>query len=135
MPFFMGHVLELPLTAAQDYTVFHILGDFSTELWREQIDRVLGEHGLVSFIAHPDYLIDPKAREVYTELLGLLVRLRSERGVWVTLPSEIDHWWRTRREMKLVADWTSWRIEGPGSERARVAYARLQDGRVVYELA
>jgi hypothetical protein len=32
MPFFMGHVLELPLTAAQDYTVFHVLGDYSTRL-------------------------------------------------------------------------------------------------------
>ena len=41
MPYFMGHVLELPLTAAQDYTVFHVLGDYSTRLWQEQIDRVL----------------------------------------------------------------------------------------------
>ena len=41
MPFFMGHVLELPLTAAQDYTVFHVLDDYSTRLWQEQIDRVL----------------------------------------------------------------------------------------------
>ena len=63
MPFFMGHVLELPLTTAQDYTVFHVLGDYSTRLWQEQIDRILDENGLVSFIAHPDYLIEPRARE------------------------------------------------------------------------
>ena len=30
MPYFIGHVLELPLTTAQDYTVFHVLGDYST---------------------------------------------------------------------------------------------------------
>jgi len=90
MPFFMGHVLELPLTAAQDYTVFHVLGDYSTRLWQEQIDRVLEQNGLVSFIAHPDYLIDPRAREVYTELLRLLVGLRAERQVWTALPAEID---------------------------------------------
>ncbi len=41
MPFFLGHVLELPLTTAQDYTVFHVLGDYSTRLWQEQIDRIL----------------------------------------------------------------------------------------------
>jgi len=134
MPYFMGHVLELPLTAAQDYTVFHILGDYSTRLWQEQIDRILGEHGLVSFIAHPDYLIDPRAREVYTELLRLLAGLRTERRVWTALPSEIDQWWRNRREMRLVPDGESWRIEGPGSERARVACARLDGGRVVYEV-
>ena len=45
MPFFMGHVLELPLTAAQDYTVFHVLGDYSTRLWQEQIDLILGRTG------------------------------------------------------------------------------------------
>jgi hypothetical protein len=134
MPYFMGHVLELPLTAAQDYTVFHVLGDYSTRLWQEQIDRILDENGLISFIAHPDYLIEPRAREVYTDLLRLLVRLRAERKVWTALPSEIDQWWRNRREMRLVPDGNSWRVEGPGSERARVAYARLDGDRVVYEV-
>jgi hypothetical protein len=36
--------------------------------------------------------------------------------------------------MRLVPDGESWRVEGPGSDRARVAYARLEDGCVVYEL-
>jgi hypothetical protein len=134
MPFFIGHVLELPLTAAQDYTVFHILGDYSAQLWRQQIDRILVEHGLVSFITHPDYLIEPRARGVYFELLRLLTDLRAERGVWTALPSDIDQWWRNRREMHLVPDGSSWRVEGPGSARARVAYARLQGERVVYEV-
>ena len=49
-------------------------------------------------------------------------------------PSEIDQWWRNRREMRLVPDGESWRVEGPGSERARVAYARLEGERVVYEV-
>jgi hypothetical protein len=135
MPYFMGHVLELPLTASQDYTVFHILGQHSTRLWNEQIAIVLAEHGLLSFIAHPDYLIEPAARGLYTELLRTLVSLREDRGVWTALPSEIDRWWRARRAMRLVADGPSWRIEGPGSARARLAFARLRDGRVVYEVA
>jgi len=36
--------------------------------------------------------------------------------------------------MRLVPDGSSWRVEGPDSDRARVTYARLRDGRVVYEL-
>ncbi len=135
MPFFMGHVLELPLTASQDYTVFHILDDYSTRLWQEQIDAILAENGLASFIAHPDYLVEPRARQVYTELLGILANLRAERGVWIALPSEIDRWWRARRAMRLVPDGDSWRVEGPDSARARLAFARLKHGRVVYELA
>jgi hypothetical protein len=134
MPYFIGHVLELPLTAAQDYTVFQILGEYSTRLWQEQIDRILEQNGLISFIAHPDYLIDPRAREVYTELLSILVGLRAERQVWIAPPAEIDQWWRNRREMRLVPDGETWRVEGPDSARARVAYARLDGGRVVYEV-
>ena len=30
MPYFVGDILELPLTTAQDYTLFHILNDYST---------------------------------------------------------------------------------------------------------
>jgi hypothetical protein len=134
MPYFLGHLLELPLTATQDYTLFHILGDYSTRLWQEQIDRILAEHGLVSFNTHPDYLIEQRARNTYTELLRLLKSLREERHVWVAPPAEINQWWRDRREMRLVPDGESWRVEGPGSERARVAYARQMGERVVYEV-
>lgn len=134
MPYFNGHVLELPLTTAQDYTVFHVLGDYSTALWQEQIGKILAEHGLISFIAHPDYLVEPRACEVYTELLGLLDRLRTERGVWIAPPAEIDRWWRDRRAMTLVADGDTWRIKGAGSARARLAWARLEGDRVVYDV-
>jgi hypothetical protein len=134
MPFFINGVLELPLTTAQDYTVFHILGEYSTRLWQEQIDRILEQNGLVSLLAHPDYLTDPRARRVYADLLRLLAGLRTDRKVWTAPPSEIDQWWRDRRAMRLVQDGTSWRIEGPGSKRARVAYVRLEGDRTVCEV-
>jgi hypothetical protein len=134
MPFFMGHVLELPVTAAQDYTVFQILGEYSTRLWDRQIDRILCENGLISFIAHPDYLIETRARNVYRELLRRLVDLRAPHRVWIALPAEINHWWRSRRGMRLVPHGRSWGVEGPGHERARVAWARLRDGQVIYDV-
>jgi hypothetical protein len=134
MPYFIGHVLEIPLTAAQDYTVFHVLGEYSTQLWRDQIDRILAENGLLSFIAHPDYLVEPRATAVYEELLTLLDGLRRGRGVWIAPPAAIDKWWRARREMTLAKDGASWRVKGAGSERARVAWARLDGKRVVYDV-
>jgi hypothetical protein len=134
MPFFINGVLELPLTASQDYTVLHILQERTTRLWQEQIEGVLRENGLVSFIAHPDYLIDRPARDLYVELLGILAGLRADRRVWIALPSEIDCWWRNRRQMRLCHNGQSWRIEGPDSARARIAYARLEGERVVYEI-
>jgi hypothetical protein len=135
MPYFIGRVLELPLTTTQDYSLFHILGDYSTREWRRQLDVIVGNHGLASFIAHPDYLIEPRARRVYEELLAILAELRDKQGVWTALPGEIDRWFRDRRGLRLVRQGSSWRVVGSGSERARVAYATLHDGRLAYELA
>ncbi len=45
MPYFVGDILELPLTTIQDYSLFHILGDYSIDLWKEQIDLILRRTG------------------------------------------------------------------------------------------
>ncbi len=37
MPYFVGKILELPLTTAQDYSLFHILNNYSIELWKRQL--------------------------------------------------------------------------------------------------
>jgi hypothetical protein len=134
MPYFVGNVLELPLTTAQDYSLFNILSDYSTTLWQAQITLIRESHGLISFIAHPDYLRDRRALAVYKELLAELAHLRDDQGVWMALPSEIDAWWRTRRELSLIRDGAAWRVVGAGSERARVGYASIDDGRVVYNV-
>ena len=42
MPYFIGDILELPLTTTQDYSLFHILGDYSIALWKQQIELILG---------------------------------------------------------------------------------------------
>ena len=135
MPHFIGDVLELPLTTTQDYALFHYLGDYSIDLWKAQTELILANRGLASFITHPDYLLERRAREVYVALLSYLTKLRSERKVWMALPSEVDRWWRQRREMRLVHDGKGWRVEGPGSERARVAYARLDGNDTVCTVA
>ena len=135
MPYFIGDVLELPLTTAQDYSLFHIIGDYSLTLWTRQIEAIVAKHGLLTFLAHPDYLAEPRARRTYVELLTHLSHLRGELNLWCALPGEVDRWWRSRRAMKLVRAGESWRVVGPESSRARVAWASLDaDGRVVYRL-
>jgi hypothetical protein len=134
MPYFVGDILEIPLTTTQDYSLFHILGDYSTSLWKEQIELILSRHGLISFITHPDYLIEGRARAVYVELLKHLATLRAARDLWFTQPAEVNRWWRDRHLMSVVPEGDSWRIEGPGSERATLAFAELDGDRVVYKL-
>jgi hypothetical protein len=135
MPFFIGKIIELPLTCTQDYTLFQILGDYSINLWKKQIALVRKNHGLISFIAHPDYLIEPRALDTYKALLEFLACLRSEDGVWTALPRDVANWWRLRSKMELVRQYGEWRVQGPGSERACVAYASLAGDSVTYRWA
>ncbi len=135
MPYFVGNILEIPLTTSQDYSLFQILNDYSIDLWKEQTSLIHKRNGLISFISHPDYLIEARARSIYVKLLGYLQEMARRERIWVTVPGEIDKWWRARNEMKLVASGSDWVIEGPEKERARIAYAVLEKGRVRYKLA
>jgi hypothetical protein len=132
MPYFIGKILELPLTTIQDYSLFHILGDYSIELWKKQITLILEENGLLSFNIHPDYVIPHKARGIYMKLLEYLSALRSKTSLWMALPGQVDRWWRERTEMKLVSQGNTWVIEGSGKERARIAYAVMEGDAVRY---
>lgn len=133
MPFFVGNILELPLTASQDYSLFHILNDYSIDLWKKQLEIIRQRNGLMSFIAHPDYLIDRRARQVYESLLDYLRHMITEEHVWAALPCEVDQWWRARSRMKLVEKGGHWEIEGPDKDRAQIAYAVIEGDRLVYE--
>jgi hypothetical protein len=132
MPYFVGKILEIPVTTTQDYSLFHILSSYSTALWEEQCRLILGGHGLISMIVHPDYVISKKSNDTYRRLLVHLAHLRDKMFVWAALPGEINKWWRMRSEMKLVTDGLGWRIEGEGKDRARIAYAHLADGQLKY---
>jgi hypothetical protein len=135
MPYFIGDMLELPLTTIQDYTLFHVLNERSIDLWKTQIELILAKNGLVSFIVHPDYIIESEAQTVYKDLLAMLSELRKREDLWFTLPSDIDSWWRARSRMSIVKDNGSWRIVGEGAERAVLAFAKAVDGQLIYEPA
>jgi hypothetical protein len=130
MPYFVGNLLEIPVTTTQDYTLFHILEDHKAAHWKTQIELIMEKHGLLSFIVHPDYVTTGAKREVYEALLSRLSELRRARSLWITTPGEVNRWWRQRAEMKIVEDHEGVRIEGQGSERARIAYASAADGRL-----
>jgi len=131
MPYFVGKILELPVTMTQDYSLFYILDDYSLTLWRQQIDTILKHNGLISFITHPDYLMNQRAEHTYRELLALLTDLRRNKNVWIAFPREVNQWWRERSQMHIVKRCGYWQVEGPGSERAHLAIASCEDGQLV----
>jgi hypothetical protein len=128
LPYFIDHMLELPVTMTQDYSLFHILNQYSIDLWKRQIELIRQKNGLISFITHPDYLINEAARSVYRNLLSYLAALREDERVWIATPGEVNDWWRHRAQLRLVEDGTGWRIVGVGRERARIGYAEEQMG-------
>ncbi len=134
MPYFVGEILEIPVTTTQDYMLFHLLNDYSLDLWKAQTELILQKNGLVSFIVHPDYIIEKRARDVYRGLLSFLRQLDSETKLWFALPGEIDQWWRARSKMNVINHAGEWHIEGPGAERAKLAFATIAGDRLEYQL-
>jgi len=130
--FFQNGILEIPVTMAQDYTLYNILRDYSTSLWQQQAKIVMENHGCMSFIVHPDYVLGSRERGIYKELLAYIDSLRNDCGVWITTPGQLNRWWRQRAAMTLVKDRDGWHIEGEGAEAARIAWASEVDGRLVF---
>jgi hypothetical protein len=135
MPYFIGKVLEIPVTTIQDYSLFHLLSHRSIDLWKDQVDLILKKNGLASFIVHPDYIRQPDTKAVYENLLGYLRDLRENTPVWYALPHEINSWWRARSKMSVLQDGNSWRIAGDDAGRAVLAFAKSVHGKLVYELS
>ena len=135
MPYFVGDILELPVTTIQDYSLFHILNDHSIDIWKQQAQLILEKHGLMNFIIHPDYVTHGREQEVFKALLAHLAKLRADNELWIPTAGEAAKWWRQRSRMTLVEDKQEWRIEGEGSAGARVAYASLKDNTIVYNVS
>jgi hypothetical protein len=134
MPYFIGNILELPLTTVQDYSLFQILNDYTIDVWKQQSELLMARNGLMSFIAHPDYLIERRAQYVYESLLDYLEKLVASNKIWNTLPREADRWWRARSAMQLIQRDGYWEIVGPESNRARIAFAVLDGDHLSYEI-
>jgi hypothetical protein len=131
-PYYIGKTLEIPVTTTQDYSLFHVIGQYNIDLWKTQTSRILEKHGLMNFIVHPDYIVEERPQQTYRDLLAHLAKMRAEQNVWIPLPRDVDEWWRARGAMALVNEGGSWHVTGAGSDRARVAYARLENGRLKY---
>jgi peptidoglycan/xylan/chitin deacetylase (PgdA/CDA1 family) len=131
LPFFLGDLLELPITLAQDHTLFEILRRCSSDLWIEKSDWLIDHNGLVTVLVHPDYVLDQGRLDVYEELLAFLV---AQAGGWPARACDVAAWWRVRAALS--------RGEAPSSEiagadelvqRATVAHARVEGDGIVFD--
>jgi hypothetical protein len=135
MPYFIGDILELPVTTTQDYMLFYLLNDYSIDHWKAQTELILQKHGLITFIVHPDYIIADRERQTYIQLLEFLREIRKELNLWTALPSQVDRWWRQRARMSVVKQANTWKVEGDETGRAVLAYVVSSAEGIRYEFA
>ena len=134
MPYISNGLVEIPLTTTQDYSLFHILGQHSIDLWKDEVANLSASNGLASFIIHPDYVIESRERRVYENLLKYLSEICSRAKLWQPLPRDVARWWRERSRMQIERSCDSWKVVGPGAERACVAFAQVENGRLTYHV-
>jgi peptidoglycan/xylan/chitin deacetylase (PgdA/CDA1 family) len=94
-PFFIGKLLEIPITMPLDYTLFSVLSMSNREafrLWKMKADEIIKRKGLICILTHPDFTLisNPKRIDVYNKLLSYL----SEKNLWVANGLEISKWWK-----------------------------------------
>jgi len=133
MPYLLDGLVEFPLTTTQDYSQFHILDEYSIDLWKDQLDYIASSNGLATFIVHPDYVIESRARVTYENLLQYLSEYCSRAKIWQPLPRDAAKWWRERSQMRIEPSGDSWKVAGAGSDRASVAYAQIEAGQLTYQ--
>jgi peptidoglycan/xylan/chitin deacetylase (PgdA/CDA1 family) len=131
LPFFLGPVVELPMTLTQDHTLFEILRERDIALWRRKANWIARHGGLVTVLVHPDYMLSEDRLRRYEELLEFLGALE---GGWHALPRDVARWWRRRAALDGELR-TGQSLDEAALARAdaRVAWAREDRGRIVME--
>lgn len=131
LPFFLGELVELPITLVQDHTLWEILREETIDLWTRKGDWIVANGGLINLITHPDYLDTPSRLRMYEEFLEYL---GAQRDGWHALPRDVASWWRTRAGLRCVESDGQARIEGEGAERATLLWACRSGEGVALEL-
>jgi peptidoglycan/xylan/chitin deacetylase (PgdA/CDA1 family) len=125
LPFFIGDLVELPITLPMDHTLFEILGHADGGVWHEKTALLRERGGMALLLTHPDYLDDLRLRE-YERFLETVA---GDETAWFALPREVSDWWRHRAASKIVRDGEGWKVEGPAAGRARIELGAPSRGR------
>jgi hypothetical protein len=124
LPFFNQQQVELPITLAQDHTLFVILGHEDERAWIQKAEFLKRKGGMALLITHPDYMLDRGPREAYARFLG---RFQDDPDMWRALPREVSSWWRRRAASHLERAGEGWRIVGPAAAEGAISVGARDD--------
>jgi hypothetical protein len=119
LPLLNGQVVELPITLAQDHTVFVILRRRDARIWMDKAEALRRRGGMALVLTHPDYVRLGPVPEAYD---ALLARYADDQTVWRALPGEVSRWWRRRADSRLKPTSNGWEVVGPAAGEATVRF-------------
>jgi len=115
-------IVEIPMTAQQDHTLFELLGRQDIDVWLETIRVVRERGGVLVLTVHPDYMTSAARLDLYRAVLS---RLSEDQDAWKALPGNLSDWWRRRSESELRDQGDRLEISGPARDDAAVGSAAL----------
>jgi uncharacterized protein len=94
-----GYV-EMPYTLPQDFTLFVLMAEKNTAIWKSKLEWVARQGGMALLLAHPDYMCfdsrkpryDEYSADLYKEFLTF-VREKFRGEYWNVLPRELARFW------------------------------------------
>jgi hypothetical protein len=93
--------LELPYTLVQDFTLFVILGEKTTNTWLQKLDWIASKGGMALLNSHPDYMHFGGGKlegEEYpvSQYVGFLKGIQNayKDQYWHVLPSQVLWFWK-----------------------------------------
>jgi glycosyltransferase involved in cell wall biosynthesis len=96
-----GGYVELPYTLAQDSTMFLVLREKNSDIWKRKLDWIVQRGGMALVNVHPDYVsFDQNKKtpaefsaEIYREFLQYVAKTYGGQ-YWNALPREVASWYR-----------------------------------------
>ncbi|MCZ6775317.1 MAG: hypothetical protein O7D34_02530, partial [Ignavibacteria bacterium] len=124
-PFFIGNLVELPITMPQDHTLFEILGQKDISIWKEKADWIERNGGLILINVHPDYMVSEERLRLYE---SLLIHMKEKSNMYQALPRDIAAWWRDRNSSCLRNIDGEYVVAGPVSARSSIIKTTIENG-------
>jgi peptidoglycan/xylan/chitin deacetylase (PgdA/CDA1 family) len=123
LPYMIENLVELPITLAQDHTLFELLQQRDERTWVEKASFLRDRGGMALILIHPDYIENPPLLSAYRRFLE---EFRDDSSAWKALPKEVSAWWRRRSESTPTEIDGEWQVVGPAQNEARIEFTSTQ---------
>ncbi len=130
-PYFIQQIVELPLTLAQDHTLFEILNRTDISLWEQKVNWIEEHGGLALINVHPDYMSTPERLKLYE---SFLVFMSQKKHMWQAPARETARWWRNRNDCSLINRDDRLNITGPSSALMSIIKTKIYNNIVENQL-